>query len=150
MPTVVTPTLSSVTGYIDDVRDQVATLIRFIIMNPGFTSELWDNRLLSFRTLSSKYEDVREDFASRLGSLIEQKLNSMFYDWTFTSDFTVSDYEEGVSDGRYTVKFSLMMFYNDNDKEKKEPALISGSILVDKKTNEISLTYEQSLDTLSL
>lgn len=150
MPTVVTPTLSSVTGYVDDVRDQVATLVRFIIMNPGFTSELWEGKLISFRKFSSAHESEREGFASSLGRQIEKKLNGMFRDWTFTTDFTVEDYEEGVSDGRYSVHFNIMMFSNADDDQTKIPSLVSGSILVDKKTNEIELTYDQSLDTLSL
>lgn len=40
MPITVTPTLSSSSGYLLDVRDQVANLIRFVIMNPGGTSDL--------------------------------------------------------------------------------------------------------------
>ena len=150
MPIVVTPTLSSTTGYVDDVRDQVATLVRFIIMNPGFTSELWEGELLSFRKLSSAGEAERDVFANRLGNLIESKLNDMFKDWTFTSDFSTSDYEEGVPDGRYSVHFNIMMFETASEDQTKLPALVSGSILVDKKTNEISLTYDQSLDNLKL
>ncbi len=150
MPTVVTPTLSSTTGYVDDVRDQVATLVRFIIMNPGFTSELWENQLISFRKMSSAEESDRNMFANKLGSAIESKLNSMFKDWTFTSDFTTSDYVEGVPDGRYSIHFNIMMFETTDEDKNQIPALISGSILVDKKTNEISLTYDQSLDNLKL
>lgn len=151
MAVVVTPTLSTKTGYVDDVRDQVATLIRFIIMNPGFTSELWENKLLSFRKLSSAEEANREGFADHLGSMIVNKLNDMFRDWTFSHQFTVSDYEEGVSDGRYAIQFDIMMLKNSNTEEETTiPALVSGSITVDKKTNEINLTYDQTLDNLTL
>lgn len=149
MPITVTPTLSTKTGYVDDVRDQVATLVRFIIMNPGFTSELWEDQMLSFRTLSSKYEHAREGFASKLGTLVQNKLNQMFQDWNFVTDFTVSDYDEKSSDGRYIVKFSIIM--NALDENAQEiPSLISGAISVDSSTNEISLSYDQSMDTYSL
>ena len=37
----VTPTLSSTSGYLTDVRDQVMYLLRFLIMNPGGTSDMW-------------------------------------------------------------------------------------------------------------
>lgn len=149
MPMTITPTLSTKTGYIEDVRDQVATLIRFIIMNPGFVSELWEEQMLSFRTLSSKYEHEREGFASRLGSLIQEKLNHMFQDWNFLSDFSVSDYDEKSPDGRYTIRFSIIM--NALSETAPEiPSLISGAIIVDPQTNEITLSYDQSMDTYSL
>lgn len=151
MPITVTPTLSTKTGYVEDVRDQVATLVRFVIMNPGRTSEIWEDSMLSFRNMSSRDEHLREGFATKLGSRIQSTLESMFTDYGFNCDFTTSDYEEGVSDGRYTVTFSIMMTPLTSSGSRQEiPALISGSIKVDRKTNEIDLTYDQTLDSYSL
>lgn len=150
MPITVTPTLSTKTGYVEDIRDQVATLIRFIIMNPGRTSEIWEEDMLSFRTLSARYEGSREQFASRLGTLIENKCGRMFKDYVFTSNFSVEDYEEGTSDGRYTIMFDLSMMKTGQESATSMPALISGAVTVDTDSNEIFLTYKQSMDTFEL
>ena len=72
MPITVTPTLSSSSGYLLDVRDQVANLIRFVIMNPGGTSDLWEDYLVSFRTMASKYEHNRNQLCDNLKSSIEK------------------------------------------------------------------------------
>lgn len=148
MPITVTPTLSTKTGYVEDIRDQVATLVRFIIMNPGRTSELWEDYLISFRKMSSELEHLREGFASRLANVVQTTLNNMFQDYSFSCEFTTKDYTEGVSDGRYTITFSIMMRRNGDFNQI--PVLISGSILADTQTNELSLTYDQSLDTFTL
>lgn len=149
MPITVTPTLSSKTGYVEDIRDQIATLVRFIILNPGSTSELWEDKMISFRVLSSKYEELRQGFANKLGGIIENHLNHMFTDHMFSCEFTTSDYKENVSDGRYTITFSIMIAGNSS-KGQYIPALLSGAINVNPDTNEIDLTYNQTLDTYHL
>lgn len=67
----ITPTLSSSAGYLTDVRDQVMHFVKFFIMNPGGTSDLWEDRLYSFRYLSSKYDSDRDLFASTLESTVK-------------------------------------------------------------------------------
>ena len=151
MPITITPTLSTKTGYVEDIRDQVATLVRFVIMNPGRTSEIWEEDMISFRNMSSAYEHLREGFAAKLSGRIQNALERMFTDYAFNCDFTTSDYEEGVSDGRYTVTFNIMMTpTTGSHARQKIPALISGSIKVDRKTNEIDLSYDQTLDSYTL
>ena len=50
--TSVTQVLSSKVGYLTDVTEQIATMVRFIIMNPGWISSLWEKHLISFRKMS--------------------------------------------------------------------------------------------------
>ncbi len=145
MPITVTPTLSSSSGYLLDVRDQVANLIRFVIMNPGGTSDLWEDYLVSFRTMASKYEHNRNQLCDNLKSSIENVLRRKFSDYTFTLDFTTEDYEANTD--RYTIHFGVTI---STDTQQTVPVLMSGRILVDKLTNEINLVYDRSVDTAML
>lgn len=145
MPTSVTPTLSSSSGYLLDIRDQVSNLIRFMIMNPGGTSDLWEGNLISFRYLSSKHEGDRQIFCNTLKTNVLNILKGKFNDCLFDADFYSEDYSD-PDDGRYTVKFNIAMSKNN----KHESALISGSIHVDPKTNSIELKYDKSTDNITI
>lgn len=145
MPVSITPTLSSTAGYLVDVRDQVSTFIRFLIMNPGGTSDLWENSLVSFRYLSSKDEHDRDKFCGILKSRVQDILRRKFFDYSFDIDFTSEDYDTNSS--RYTIRFSINI---TGGNVKSEPAFISGHVTVDKTTNDISLIYDKSVDTTML
>ena len=145
MPRSVTPTLSSSSGYLLDIRDQVSNLIRFMIMNPGGTSDLWENNLISFRYLSSRDEGDRQILCSTLKTNILNILKGKFRDYVFDADFYSEDYSD-PDDGRYTVMFSITVDNNN----KSESALISGTISVDPKTNSIDLKYDKSIDNITI
>jgi hypothetical protein len=149
MPTSVTPTLSSSSGYLVDIRDQVSNLIRFIVMNPGGTSDLWEGKLISFRYLAARYEKNRDDLCHELQSAVASLLNTKFSDYSFEVDFTHRDYKEGVPDGRYGVIFKILIT-NGPSGRMNESALISGDITVNPVTNEINLKYGRSADTAEL
>lgn len=144
MPLSVTPTLSSASGFLTDVRDQVASLVRFVIMNPGGTSNLWEDRLISFRYLSSKFEDNRTQLCSELSSKITSLLEYKFPDYAFDVNFTSEDYSK-ENDVRYTVKFSIIID-SINGVGGKRAALVDGDIKVDKATNNIELNFTKSAD----
>lgn len=151
MTTTVTPSLSSSAGYILDVRDQVATLIRFLIMNPGGTSSLWEDRLISFRTLSAEYEHDRDLFVSNLQTRVDTVLSGMFPDYNFDIEFKASDYITDTDDGRYTVSFSVLINgLNPENPDDQTAALVSGDIHVDSNTNAISIEYSRTLDNAML
>lgn len=148
MSIVVTPTLSSSAGYLTDVRDQVMHFIKFFIMNPGGTSDLWEDSLFSFRYLSSKHEADRDAFAGFLESSIKSFLSKKFKDYNFDCQFSVADYEKDVKNGLYTISFKISIEpYNAT---AFESAFIIGDITTDKKTNEIKLKFSNTTDTASL
>jgi hypothetical protein len=148
MPISITPTLSSSSGYLVDIRDQVMNLVRFIIMNPGGTSDLWEDDLISFRVLATKNEHDRSGFCGILNNRVTNVLLNKFHDYTFEVDFTSEDYgEEGSS--RYTVTFHILIATKNNE-EYRAPALVQGDISVDKTTNNISLKYSNTADTAEL
>lgn len=152
MATTVTPVLSSSVGYIDNVTDQVATLLRFMIMNPGWTSSLVEQDLLSFRKVSSAYEGNRGMLADTLQAKFHDRLAYMFPNHEFDLQFTTEDFDTNDPDGRYTIKFSIMI------KERTEtgtetivtttPALISGDVTVDPTTNGINIAYNRNSDAI--
>lgn len=150
MPTTVMPVLSSVVGYVQDVRDIVATMLRFLIMNPGRTSSLWEDKLMSFRKMAAMYESDREDFANKLSAILTSKFNSMFSNYKFEVDVEPSDYLDDTPDGRYTLTFNIFILKYDKDGAQiKAPALLSGNIVMTE-DNTIAINYNNTLDNLTL
>ena len=146
MPISITPILSSSEGYLTDVRDQVIALLRFMIMNPGGTSDIWEPDLLSFRVISSVNEDSRDKLTSALSSRISEVLSRKFKDYTFDVECTTEDYDTSEATGRYTVTIDILI----NTSTGQTAAIINGSIFVDKKTNQISLKFSNSIDNQTL
>lgn len=151
--TTVTPTLSSVVGYVDDVRDQVASIVRFIILNPGWTSSIWEDKLVSFRVIASKWQNNPSSMTNELAQAVRSVLNRMFDQYGFDCEFTTQDYDSTSPDGRYTVIFKISISSraaNTIDEYATDSALLSGTIHVNNKTNEITIDYDTTQDTLSL
>lgn len=145
MPISVTPTLSSVSGYLVDIRDQVSNLIRFMIMNPGGTSDLWEDNLISFRYIASREESDRSYLCNTLKTTISNILKRKFTDYTFDVDFYSENYS-AEDDGRYTVLFNI----NISNSNTNTSAIVSGAIKVDPKTNGIELRYDKSVDNITM
>ena len=139
MPVSVTPVLNASAGYEQDVPSQVASLVRFFIMNPGDTSDLWEDSLVSFRKLVGEYEHDPQALASRSSSVIRKILNNKFKNLDFVCDFTTSDYKDGIKDGRYRIRFDITYSSGSADL----PALISGIINVNSVTNEINVNFNR-------
>jgi hypothetical protein len=114
-------------------------------MNPGGTSDLWENNLISFRFLSSKYEGDRQIFCNTLKTNVLNILRNKFNDYDFDAEFTAEDYSS-PDDGRYTVVFNISIANND----RSESAIVSGTISVDPKTNSINLKYDKSIDNITI
>lgn len=143
MPVSVTPTLSSVSGYLVDIRDQVSNLLRFMIMNPGGTSDLWEDNLISFRYISSSEESDRSSLCDTLKTTMSNILKRKFTDYTFEVDFYSENYS-AEDDGRYTVLFHISITNIDAS------AIVSGAINVNPKTNSIELKYDKSVDNITI
>lgn len=148
----ITPTLSSTSGYLQDIRDQISNLLRFMIYNPGRTSSLWEKEMISFRTLSAEYQNSRSSLATMVNNRLTRSLNRMFPDYQFDVTVSTDDYDEKVGDdGRYTLTIGILINGLDPDHpENQTGAVISGRITVDKVTNAISLTFDKSVDTAEL
>lgn len=149
MPITVTPTLSSTSGYLTDVRDQIMHLMKFIVMNPGGTSDMWENQLISFRSISSADESDRRNMSAILESRIRNILEQKFSEYTFDVMITDSDYSDNVkNDSRYTLNFSISIKAPGSD--TFESAFVVGDINTDKSTNSININFSNSSDTAVL
>ena len=146
LKTTVTPVLSSSVGYLEDVRDQIATMLRFVIMNPGWTSSIWESNMISFRKLSSTYEHDKETLVGQLQMAFGAALNRMFPDYITECDFKAKDINEDQEDGKYAVQFSVFIAQRTDEQSSKEPAFVSGMFTVDTITNDISISYDNTLD----
>lgn len=150
MPVSVTPTLSSTSGYLIDVRDQVMSFLRFLIMNPGWTSSLWEDELVSFRKISAAEDADRRSLVNTLSQQVTTILSNKFADYGFDCSFTTEDYDSNNDDGRYTIKFDIIITSAPNATgEVASPAIVAGRVSVDENTNDISLQWERSEDTAS-
>ena len=150
MPLSVTPSLSSSEGFISDVRDQISNILRFIIMNPGGTSDLWESRLISFRTLSSKYESDRETLASELERRLNDLFARKFAEYRIDVACTTAPYDPTQTmgyddDGRYAISFNVLIYTGST-----VVGLVDGSIMVDKPTNNITIAFSDSPDNQTL
>ena len=143
----VTPTLSSTSGYLTDVRDQVMYLLKFLIMNPGGTSDMWESHMISLRLLSSELEHNKNELCSALEKKIQNILENKFADYSFDVLIQPKEYE-GSSDTRYTISFSISI--KAPDMNEFESAFIIGDISVDKTNNNIDLKFSNSNDTSTL
>lgn len=142
MPKSVTPVLSQV-GYVSDIRDQTMALMRFMIMNPGGISSLWPTKLISFQKFASSSEQERGLLCRSIADQITTILNTKFSDEKINVNIT-SEIVEGTA--QYRVLFDITM----NNGERTIPLLISGRFLVDPKTYNITIEWNQSSDTASL
>lgn len=145
MPKVVTPVLSSSAGYIEDVRDQVMSLVRFVLMNPGYTSSLWEDRIVSFRKLVSEYENDKHVLTSELSSRINTLLSNKFRDCQITTNFIAQD----IDPANYRVLFDITMTRVEIDPSEEIPLLVSGQFSVNKDTYDIDIKWSKVPDTLS-
>lgn len=149
MPITVTPTLSSTSGYLTDVRDQIMHLMKFIVMNPGGTSDMWENQLISFRSISSADESDRRNMSAILESRIRNILEQKFSEYSFDVMITDSDYSDNLpGDSRYSLNFSISIKAPGSD--TFESAFVVGDINTDKSTNSININFSNSSDTAVL
>lgn len=141
----ITPVLSVSAGYVSDVRDQTMALVRNIIMNPGFTSSLWEDKLVSFRKLSAEFGHNRDELVGRLAARISQVLTTKFTD----IDFIVNIRSDVINEASYKVVFDITIssIYGE---DVTEPALVSGQFIVDSNTYDITIQWNRSADTASL
>lgn len=144
MPISVTPVLSASAGYVSDVRDQVMAILRNVIMNPGFTSSIWEHKLVSFRELAGEYGQDRRDITANLSSRISTLLHTKFSD----IDFNIDIHSKEVTETTYSIIFDITI--NTPDGDDIIPAIVSGQFLVDSETYDIHIKWNNSLDTASL
>lgn len=143
----VTPTLSSSEGYLVDIRDQVVALLRFLVMNPGGTSDIWEQDMVSFRVLASANEHSRDSLVAALENALTNTLTRKFRDYSFSVNCTASDYDDIPNTTRYTVSFDILI---NNADGGQSAAVIDGSITADKMTNELILHFSNSADNQML
>ena len=141
----ITPVLSVSAGYVSDVRDQTMALVRNAIMNPGFTSSLWEDKLISFRQLSAEYGHNRDELVGKLAARLSQLLTNKFTD----IDFIVNIRADVINEVSYKVVFDITIssIYGE---DVTEPALVSGQFIVDSNTYDITIQWNRSADTASL
>lgn len=143
--TSITPVLSSSQNYLEDVRDQVMSIVRFAVMNPGHISDYWDNKLISCRMLAAAYEQDREYFVNVLNKRFNDLFGEKFRDCSVTANFTATNYNAKGDDGRFSVNFDIQI----NANNEVEGGIIRGNISVDPQTYDIKLKFDNSENSLS-
>ena len=143
--TTVTPVLSSTIGYLEDVRDQVASLVRWVIMNPGFTSSLWEDDLVSFRKIAAEYEGDSTALIEMLELKFSTIFQRMFKDYSVTPEFRAELIDPSNPNGKYRVIFHIVITPIERE-GTTESALVTGTFTVDPDTYDITLNFTRSMD----
>ena len=133
------PVLSTTIPYLTTRSDVGAALTKFLLLNPGRTSDMYEEFLLSFRTIASEFGQDRSGICQELQSRMYQALHRYFPDENIVTDFTTSDYDttrEG--DPRYRVNFNV---YFNNDNGTITPSIVSGYFNI-ADNNEIEVKFQ--------
>lgn len=102
------PVLSSAMGIVTDRQEITATLMRYILLNPGFISSTHEDEIVSFRVLAGKYGHDRDALCTALTDNISRVLRQYFPNDTVHALFTAEDYDTSEpGDGRYGIKFDI-------------------------------------------
>ncbi len=143
MPISVTPVLTSTVGYLTDVRDQVMSVLRFALMNPGHISSLWDQELISCRTTGARFEHNAEQFVSSLQNEFNTLFQRKFTDVQVQCELSASNLEEGIDNGQLAITFDIQI----NQDGVVEGGILSGDITVDTDTYDMKLNFTRSQDS---
>ena len=106
------PVLSSDAGNVTDLQEKTATLLRYILLNPGFTSTIFRNEMISFRTLAAQYGHDRDALCTALAGMIKPALQRIVPEYDPLVSFTANDYNDDAGDPRYVITFDIT--YIDN------------------------------------
>ena len=144
--TSITPVLSSSQSYLEDVRDQVMSLVRFAVMNPGHISDYWDDSLISCRLIAAEHEHDRDYFVNVLNKRFNNLFSKKFKDCSVTANFTSTTFNDKGDDGRFSVNFDIQISIANTE----EGGIIRGSISIDPNTYDIRLKFDNSIDSKSI
>lgn len=102
------PALSSDLGIITNRQEITATLVRWVLLNPGFLTTTSRDEVVSFRELAGRYGHDRNLLCDKLSAVMIQLLQRHFPNDTVLAFFTPFDYDETNSqDPRYGIKFDI-------------------------------------------
>lgn len=144
--TSITPVLSSSQSYLEDVRDQVMSIVRFAVMNPGHISDYWDDQLISCRLIAAEHEHDRDYFVNVLNKRFNELFGKKFKDCSVNANFTTSTFNDKGDDGRFSVNFDIQISIDNTE----EGGIIRGNIAVDPHTYDIKLKFDNSIDSKSV
>lgn len=143
MPVSITPVLTSTVGYLTDVRDQVMSVLRFALMNPGRISSLWDDDLISCRTTGARYEHSVTQFVAQLQNQFNTLFQRKFTDIQVQCELSADNLYEGKDNGQLAITFDIHI----NQDGKDEGGILTGDILVDTDTYDMKLNFTRSQDS---
>lgn len=144
--TSITPVLSSSQSYLEDVRDQVMSVLRFAVMNPGHISDYWDDNLISCRLIAAEHEHDRDYFVNVLNKRFNDLFGKKFKDCSVNANFTSTAFNSKGDDGRFTVNFDIQISISNTE----EGGIIRGNISIDPQTYDIKLKFDNSIDSKSI
>lgn len=128
------PALNSFTGFITNVNEKAAFLLRHFIYNPTKVSDFFEDEQLSMRKAVSMYQDTPDILTSvirlQLTTALTKYIPEMLIDVTVT--------HEDITDEKYKLIFNITGAPTTN--EQRQPLILSGSFLVDE-DHRISIKF---------
>ena len=123
MATPVILSLNSAIGIVKDKRDIAAYIVRQYFSNPGKTSELFEEELISFNKTRVLYNNNLD----RLVEDVESSLREVLKRYMPNDDISIEAKAVNIQDtSRYNIE--LRVYINDNG--KKELILIEGRVYI--------------------
>lgn len=113
MATPILPTLNSTVSILTNMQEITATVMQYMMYNPGDISSTHEDELVSFRKLAAMYGDNRDQLCEMFRAGTLSILRRYFPDHEIIAEFTASDYEDIENNPRYTITCDIT--YKDKD-----------------------------------
>lgn len=141
----ITPVLSSTVSYLTDVRDQIMSVVRFAIMNPGRISSLWEDKLISCRVMAAKYEHDRTKFVNEMTVAFDELFSKKFTDYNIQTNFTAEDTDPTNPNGQFAMNFDITIVSRRTG--KTSGGILKGALTIDSTTRDIHIDFSRSQDS---
>ena len=111
MPKVYIPTLTTSAGFVSDINDKAATLLRFFVYNPGEASDNLSTAQVSLRDLAYQYQNNPANMAA----VVERQLNSLYQKNFPEISTNVTVRHKDLGGGKYKLIINVQGSSNGND-----------------------------------
>lgn len=134
------PILSTSINRTTDRREMVASIIQYILLNPGRTSAAIETDLVSFRKMAGAAGYDRNLMLAELNKRIPPMFQRIFPNDVVRCTFTTKDHDNGSGDPRFAVTFDIVFINSDTG--EADPAILKGLFTVSE-NYEIKVHYDQ-------
>lgn len=140
-PTPVVPTLHAMSSpKLEKPADVASYLIGWLFRNPGGTSSVNEEEMMSYRKLVSTYGHEPQELANRIGNMLERCMSHYFPTVRYSVSCTVEDQEGYGDDGTYQGNKGITIAVRDADEVNIIPI---ANIVVNEDGSKFDIAYSR-------